>query len=253
MTEFRYYWRRLGSYVWRTPEPVTRSLIAINVATFLLRFLIGAVAQGADPFTWIAFDSVRFYVKPWSLVTYPLITDNIIALLLTGYMLWAFGGTVERSWTSRRYLQFLAGITLVTSASLAVGSLLLGLFSTVPTVVLSGLWMPLAAVMVSFCVMNPDQMVLMGFVLPIKGRYLMWGVVGLMYFVYAGFGGPWLAIFALAGVITAYVYTRGRDQWVYARQRRPRGRAGGPPNALQHTLDWLLYYWERLRRRGPRR
>lgn len=249
MKELRYYWRKLGSYVWRTPEPVTRSLIAINVLTFLLHFLVVAFVQAGDPWSWLTFDNADFYVKPWSLVTYPLVTYGPIELLLAGYMLWVFGGTLERSWTSRRFLQFFIGITLVTSVSLAVGSLLLSAIGPIPSIGLNGLWMPLAALMVAFCLMNPEQMVLMGFVLPIKGRYLMWIVVALTYFVFAGYGGPWLAFFSLAGVGTAYLYTRGRDRWIFASQRRPRT---GSPNAVQNAVDWGLYYWERVRRRGPR-
>ena len=250
MTELRYYWRRIGSYVWRTPEPVTRSLIAINVLTFLLHFIVVAFAQAGDPFRWLTFETPGFVVKPWSLLTYPLFTYDPISLLLAGYWLWIVGGMLERSWTSRRFLQFFAGITLITSVSLAIGSLLLGVIGAVPPVGLNGLWMPLAALTVAWCLLNPDQIVLMGFVLPIKGRILMWIVVALTYFVFAGYGGPWLAFFALAGVGTSYLYTRGHDRWIFARQRRPRT---GSPNAFQHALDWLLYYWERMRRQGPGR
>lgn len=250
MTELHYYWRRLGSYVWRTPEPVTRSIIAINLLAFLSRFIVADVAQAGDPFRWLAFETPAVLVKPWSLLTYPLIPADIISLLLSCYWLWIVGGMLERSWTSRRFLPYVAGITLITSVSLAVGNLLLSAIGTVPPVGMNGLWMPLAALTVSWCLLNPDQIVLMGFVLPIKGRYLMWGVVALTYFIFAGFGGPWLALFALAGIGSAYLYTKDRDRWASARQRRPKS---GRPNAFQHSLDWLLYYYERMRRRGPGR
>jgi len=250
MNELHPYWRRLGSYIWRTPEPVTRSLIAVNVLTFLLHFIVVAFAQAGDPWHWLTFDTATFYVKPWSLLTYPLFTYDPISLLLAGYWLWVVGGTLERSWTSWRFLQFFTGITLVTSVSITIGSLLLGVIGAVPPVGINGLWMPLAALTVAWCLLNPDQIVLMGFVLPIKGRILMWVVVALTYFVFAGYGGPWLAFFALAGIGTAYLYTQGRDRWVYASQRR---RPSGSPTAVQNAIDWCLYYWERMRRRGPGR
>lgn len=252
MRELQHGWRRLRLLVWKSPEPVTRTIIAIDALTFLVYFIVAFMAGAGNPWAWLDFSTAAPWVKPWSLVTYPLVMYSPLGLLLAGYWLWVVGGTLERSWTSRVFLRFFLGIAFVTSFSLWIGSLLLGLAPGVvgrPLVELSGLWMPLAALTVSWCLLNPDQLVLLGFVLPIKGRVLMWIVIGLTYFLFAfGSGSAWLAFFALAGIAAAYFYTQRKNRWIYARQVRSRA-----PNALERALDWVLYYWERFRRRSRRR
>jgi len=249
MEELSYRLRRLRAFLWESPEPATRTLIAINVLTFLIYFLAAFFLRTGNPWQGLIFSTNAPWQRPWTLLTYPLFTLDPLSLIFGGYWLWVVGGTLERSWSTRVFGRFFAGVTLATSVGLGVGSALLGILGLERSwVYLSGLWMPLAALTVAWCLLNPEQIVLLGFVLPIKGRHLMWVTVALTYFLFAmGFGAPWLAFFALSGIGVSYAYTRWRlerfSQLLYAR------RELRPPTALERGLDWLLFYWERLRRR----
>lgn len=253
MEELSYRLRRLRTFLWESPEPATRTLIAINAFTFLSYFIARYFLGAGNPWQGLIFSTHVPWQRPWTFLTYPLFTLDPLSLIFSGYWLWIVGGALERSWSTRVFGKLFAGVTLATSVGLWVGSALLGLLGLEHSwAYLSGLWMPLAALTVAWCLLNPEQIVLLGFVLPVRGRHLMWATVALTYFLFAmGFGAPWLALFALGGIGVSYVYTRRRlerlSRLFYGR-REPR-----PPTALERVLDWLLFHWERLRNRWGRR
>jgi membrane associated rhomboid family serine protease len=189
-------------------------------------------------------------------MTYPLVTYGPFSLLFAGYWLWVVGGSLERAWSTRRFLQFFFSITLLESLSLWLGSLLLTNLGAFSGVALNGLWLPLAALTVAWCLLNPDQIVLFGFILPIQSRHLMWATFVITYFGFAYYqNAPWLGFFALAGPLAAYLRTKQRARSlsyarrpVYLRPTRSR-REVRPPNVFERAWDWLLYWWERLRHR----
>lgn len=246
MHEIRYSMRRLRRFLWESPEPVTRTLIAVNLTVFLIYFVADFFVRAGNPWGWLEFSSSSWWLKPWSFLTYPLVTKHPVTAAFTNYWLWIVGGTLERSWGSRAFGGFFAGITAATSLGMGIGSLLLGALGLEPwvDVGLNSLWLPLAGLTVAWCLLNPEQVVLLGFVLPIPGRILMWITVAFVYFGFAmGYRAPWLAFFALSGVGVAYAYTRRRLHF------RPRPRVPRPPTPLERAVDWALFRWERLKRR----
>lgn len=91
--------------------PVTRTLIAINVVTFLAQFLMGAwlVANFA---LW-PLSLAGEYELPgvggfriWQVVTYAFLHGSLPHLLLNMLALFMFGGEIERVWGERRYLVY---------------------------------------------------------------------------------------------------------------------------------------------------
>jgi membrane associated rhomboid family serine protease len=254
MGELSYQLKRLRALLWESPEPVTRTIIAINLFTFLSYFILSFLLRVGNPWSWLDYSTIAPWREPWTFLTYPLFTRDPLTLIFASYWLWIVGGALERSWGSRDFLRLFWGVTLATSMGLWVGSLLLGAIG--PGVVggvhaaLSGLWLPLAGLTVAWCLINPEQIVLLGFVLPIKGRHLMWVTVALTYFLFAmGFGAPWLAFPALAGVGVSYVYTRRRLERVVSIYGGRASTVGRPPTRLERAIDWLAFYWERWRRR----
>lgn len=256
------YWRRLRRFILQSSEPVTRTLLLINIVTFLSYFVAAYIARAGNPWVYLHFSTFAPWQLPWTFLTYPLVTYDPLNLLFSGYWLWVVGGSLERAWSTRRFLQFFFGIALISSLSLWLGRLLLSAIGVPSGAILAGLWVPLAALTVAWCLLNPDQIVLFGFILPIKSRYLMWATFALSYFGFALSpypGAPWLAFFALAGPAAAYLYSQQRSGYLkrvrkpfYLRSARARSELR-PPHALERAWDWLLYLWERLRRRGPRR
>ena len=224
--------------------PVTVGLLLANVATFLMWFFTRLNFAGA-----LGFSSSAVAARPWSLLTYPVVSYGIYDVVLGGYMLWLFGGSLERAWGSRRFAWFFGAVTGITSGSLWIGSLLLH-----APAFLAGLWLPLSALVVAWCLMNLTAVVLLFFVLPVQARVLAWLDVALTYFGYGSAYGPWLAFFALAGCGFAYLYLRGLPRGVLFRTRpsSPPRRPLQPDAPVRPLRSWnplaILERWQRKRR-----
>ena len=82
--------------------PVTRSLILVNVAVFLLQQFAGGAL-----ITWFALwpqDSGLFRV--WQLLTYAFLHGSIAHIFLNMFALYMFGRTLESYFGGRRFLYF---------------------------------------------------------------------------------------------------------------------------------------------------
>ena len=257
-TSLEEYWQRLRRFIWNSPEPVTRTLLLINALTFLTYFITAFLLGLGNPWHLLSFSTGAPWKAPWSFFTYPLVSYGPFSLLLSGYWLWIVGGSLERAWSSRRFLRFFVGISLVSSLGLWLGSLLFGLLGAQTGAWVTGLWLPLAGLTVAWCLINPDQIVLLGFILPIRSRQLIWVTFVLTYFGFAfASGAPWLAFFALAGPTAAYLYLQQSSGRLISTRTSPYLRRAGStqsthqvraPNTLERAWDWLLYWWERFKR-----
>lgn len=149
--------------------PVTKSLVALNCLAFVLLYVfrVGAVVEYGGFVTSTALSS------PWTAFTYPLVGSYgsaegaVFSLLFACYWLWIAGGSIERSRGSRAFAVFFAQISALTALGVYIGAQLTGV-----VVSISGLWVPLAALTVAFAMINPEQVILLMFVIPIKLKYL---------------------------------------------------------------------------------
>jgi membrane associated rhomboid family serine protease len=227
----------------RNRIPFTKSLLAINLLTFLLvklfhtenlLFYLGFMPAGELRINDI-----------WTAVTYPLLgCGDVLCLFLAGYWLWVAGGSLERSWGSFNFAVFFFVTSALTAASLAAGSHITG----VP-VELFGVPVPLAAITVAFGALNPEQEILFLLLIPLKLKYVaMIGVA--ILFIDFGSQHLLLGVFSLAGCVAAYCYVRagirlnlGRgsrisDKVIRFRQPKARRRFPSP-------LRWYKEYCER--------
>ena len=92
---------------WRN-NPVTLAMVLAMAWIFLLGF------GGAHLAAWLVFDTGNPVNLTLGAFTYPLVTNDIIALLLGGYMLWIFGSSLERGWGTRFYVLYLLVVNLIT-------------------------------------------------------------------------------------------------------------------------------------------
>ncbi len=163
-----------------------------NAATFLLSFVGLAIPLSFHP-AWAA-------VRPWTTVTYALDgSGSILALVVSAYTLWLFGGSLERAWGAREYARFLILSTVLPALALWGAGLVLHRW-----VELSGLWLPVAACAVAWSAMNPRERLLVYFAIPVEGRWVGWLAVILVFF---SFPFP-LGGFALTGCAFAYWFSR---------------------------------------------
>ncbi|MBI4280040.1 MAG: hypothetical protein HY660_16430 [Armatimonadetes bacterium] len=218
--------------------PVTSSVIAANAVTFLVTFVGGGAVWRPLIFrTW------ALWAEPWSAFTYPVVAGGgVLGVLLGGYVLWLFGGSLERGWGRRDYVLFLLLTAGGTAFALWMGSVALGRGA-----VLAGLWMPVAAATVAWAVINPHERLLLYLVIPLEARWM--GVIAAAL-VFFSFPFP-LGLFALSGCGIAWWYARtGRYVLSWSPgsglgfRRRPRQRAG-----MRFTLNpiEMIRRWRRKR------
>src|ERR1017187_2359277 len=122
--------------------PLTKLIIAINLVTMVL------LTFGAPIGPWLAFVAPDSWVRPWTLLTYPLLSTDIIALLFNALLLYMFGGSLERGWGTRFYGIFFLIVTVVSALSIGLGSAVLHVAERAEN------WLPIAAVTITWCVQN---------------------------------------------------------------------------------------------------
>ncbi|MEO7716393.1 MAG: rhomboid family intramembrane serine protease [Capsulimonas sp.] len=186
---------QLRNFVQRGGIPVTYALLVANLVTFFAMFFGGQGAI-AKVFGYLAFDSFNFLTKPWTIVTYPLISSDLWTLLIGGFFFWLTGGSLERGWGSARFAKWFFSLAAVFALCLALGEHLLNTQRLV-----QGLYLPLSGVIVAFCALNPEQTMVLYWI-PIRARYMIFIVAIFVWVTY----GPLLGFFACLGVLAAYVY-----------------------------------------------
>jgi len=125
-----------------------------------------------------------FYL--WQLVTYQFMHANFTHLLYNMFGLWMFGMEVEHVWGSRRFLGFYllcgiaAGISQLILAPLLEPTSVISITGAgIPTVGASG---AVYAVLVAFAMLFPDRYIFLYFLLPIKAKYFIFGLIALGIF-----------------------------------------------------------------------
>ncbi|MCE5199305.1 MAG: rhomboid family intramembrane serine protease [Armatimonadota bacterium] len=205
--------------------PVTKGIIVLNVATLLAAALSGSAASLL--FAFLGFNTPTFLQTPWTMLTYPLVWPSVnpLAVFFAGYWLWFAGGSLERSWGTKRFAGYFFTMSAISALGLFAGSIL----THVP-ISTFGLWLPLAGVTISYAMLNPEQQILFFFVIPIKLKYLALIDAIILFVSYVTIS-PLLGVFALIGAAFAYWYVmprgyraprsedRGQVVHVYRRKR----------------------------------
>lgn len=214
-------WDGLRDFVTRGGIPVTTTLLIINVVLFFAAFFSPQIVAPLLEQTLI-FGPHNHLSAPWAFLTYPLYTPGPLTLLIGGVILYITGGSLERSWGSQRFGLLFAVLTSVTAASVLLGSLLF----RQPAPLLVGFNLPLSAVIVAFCALNPHQKIILYF-FPVQAQLVGWLVVIFTLLQYGPVFGP----FACGGMLAAFLYVRYGRSWgqidSYA-FRSPRRRDTGP-------------------------
>ena len=226
--------------------PVTISVIIANVVLLVAdTFAHGALTA------WIACRLDGLVVFPiWSPLTYPLMSPDFISCVCASFWLWSIGGSLERSWSTQRFGGVALGLSLLTALSLWMGTTLLH-----QATMLSGLWLPLAALTVAWAAINPRQQVMFWFI-QVQAWIIALLVVGFVFFLLYG-AQPELGLFALLPSAAAFYYVHSGMS--FGRSLKPRGpdlrmvkprastldgsRGGGGP------MGWYRDWQERRRLR----
>lgn len=244
--------RMSGVYEFFRELPVTKIILAIWALNFLAS-LLGAGAVNA----FLDYMPGKIPNGITGLFTYPLAMGiNFFGLLFGGLMLWQFGGSLERSWTSRNYVLFLLSSS---AAAALLWTLGVWLFTqNLAPAALSGPWMMIASVIVAWAWLNPEQTIMIWFILPVQAKWIAWATIAFLYLLMplsvVGTS-PLilvLGVFALGGVAVAYVWTWYQHNWAWIpRKAKPKPSA----RTLRHpSSTWggamlrPFREWQRRRR-----
>jgi len=182
-----------GSSSFSTQDtPFTWGLIAANFITLAL-----ATFRVLDP-SWLVLSVPGALERPWTLLTYPLVSLGIINMLFYGLWLYFIGSALERAWGTFNYAIFFVVVSVVSGISMEIGALLTHSMLFIDS------WLPLAGVTLAFCLLMPEETIFLLF-FPIKAKWLGWLEMVILFFTYAGHS-PLLGLFALAGCGVAWIW-----------------------------------------------
>jgi membrane associated rhomboid family serine protease len=113
----------------------------------------------------------------WRLVTWPLVDSEPLSLFFACLILLMLGRDLAYAWGPQRLLAFYFGCAALGALmTVLVGQLLWGEVARRPYLTP---WAAVDALMLAWAVRFPQRQVLLMFVLPLGGRHLIYGVVGL--------------------------------------------------------------------------
>ncbi|MBD3216820.1 MAG: rhomboid family intramembrane serine protease [candidate division Zixibacteria bacterium] len=180
--------------------PVIKWLIIINAAIFLIQIIdkSGYVTRQLGLSTRDVLTVPAF----WQVFTYQFTHGGFFHILFNMFILWMFGSEVEMTLGSRRFLKFY--LLCGTGAGIIT---VMALFS-VPTLVV-GASGAIYGVMVAFAIMNPNRLVYLWFLIPIKVKYLVLILVGMdLLYTLSGGGGGVAYITHLGGALIGFLYMK---------------------------------------------
>jgi membrane associated rhomboid family serine protease len=220
MNQVTYALPRPGKALWGVLVTIT----ALAIAAALSEKTVGVAL-----FRWMSCDvSDVLHGQVWRLVTSGVLTPqgDILALLLQLFALYLFGTTVEGRWGGKRLLSFLV-VSVVVGNLFAMGvGAIAGLAGATGALLrprdMFGPDAMITALLVAWARENPEGVVRLYFVIPVKAKYFIWFTVGTCVFllvrgqptnesVAALFGG------VLVGLALAGTPSFARRQWLKLR------------------------------------
>ncbi|HHT05737.1 MAG TPA: DUF1751 domain-containing protein [Hydrogenispora sp.] len=206
------YARDFRRFLYREYIPITKGIIVFSLALFIGHYFLSFVR--INLFSLFNYPSLRWFWRPWTLLTYPLVNrslGDLFALL----WLWFIGGSLERSWGGQTYGLFLVLLTGVTGLAFTLAS-----WSSGVNMYVSGLWLPLTGLTWAWAKLFPDRELLFWGLIPVKAQWLAWIHAGLIFFNYLAFGVTF-ALAAVSSIAVAYLFTghgpfaRGVRYWAW--------------------------------------
>lgn len=177
--------------------PWTSGLIAINLTTWMLVFF-------GLPQVPAALAGELGVSTAWRWLTYPLFSPQpFIWFALELFIFYLFGSSLERRWGSEKFGRVFVVTTLLTACAFWCGYAVLQETMN-PTAAVAGLRLPELTLFVIWAALNDDAPVLAYFVIPIKARYMAFGILIIEFFN----NGPVMGIAAIAVPIASWFWAR---------------------------------------------
>ncbi len=186
--------------------PGVKWLLIVNAIAFVIYFLAFDTWLGA-PLNYLKLypRMVVSYVAVWQLATYMFLHAGLGHIFFNMIGLWMFGAELERTWGTRRFLQyyFLCGVgagVCVVLADLVAGA------PNTPTIGASG---AIFGILLAYGLLFPDNLIWVWFLFPVKAKWFVLGlgVINFLYLVKSpGSGVSHVA--HLGGMLIGFLYLR---------------------------------------------
>jgi membrane associated rhomboid family serine protease len=207
-----------GPATWRTSSfgpgaisPFVKWTVIANVVVFVLQMVLGARFTDYFALSTATFLG-SFPASFFQVFTYMFLHGGFLHLLFNMLVLWMFGTQIEFTWGTPRFARFyiLSGL-----AGGLLSLLVHVVFSTAPSVIV-GASGAIYGVMIAYWFMFPDNLLYVFFVLPVKVK---WAIPGMMILGFL-FGGSSVAHAAhLGGALFGAAYMK-RDWRALSLNRR---------------------------------
>jgi membrane associated rhomboid family serine protease len=182
-------------------------LILVNCAVFLIYYLGGRSGQ-EHMLTIFALSEAaaikNFYV--WQVVTYMFLHGGFTHLLFNMLSLWFFGVQLERDWGTRRFLKYFFYCGVAAGICVLAVNAMVGDYYT-PTLGASG---AIFGILVAFGILYPEATVLMGFLFPIRAKYMVMIYAAIELVVTFGPNTGVSTVAHLGGMAFGYLYLKRR-------------------------------------------
>ncbi|HUI55672.1 MAG TPA: rhomboid family intramembrane serine protease [Bryobacteraceae bacterium] len=188
-------------------------LLISNTAIYILMDIAQRLSPDPGAFAhtkavWLELSAqmvLKFFFL-WQFVTYMFLHGGVWHLLVNMLTLWMFGVQLEHDWGTRRFLKYYFICGVGAGVCVVLINALIGDWG-IPTLGASGAIMGL---LLAFGVLYPDMTVLMGFLFPIKAKYMVMIYAAVeLYFSF----GPNTGISSVAhlgGMAVGYLYLKGK-------------------------------------------
>ena len=221
--------------------PAVKKLLIANVSAFVLSILLKVAGFGAVvDLLMLTPAAVVHQFAVWQLVTYLFLHAGFFHILFNMLGLWMFGGEVERTWGTRRFLfyYFLSGI----GAGLTV--VLVNPSSTIATLGASG---AIYGLLLAYGLLFPNRPIFLWFVVPVPAKYVVMIFGGIAFLSALQMPGSLVSHVAhLGGLVFGLIYLRGRPYYFELRNRYYRWRR----QRLQRQFQ--VYMGKQNREKPPR-
>jgi membrane associated rhomboid family serine protease len=144
--------------------PVIKNLLIANGVIFILSLNGSLYNELVRQFAIIPYDIFNSF-KIWQLFSYMFFHAGFMHVFFNMFMLWMFGLELESTWGSKRFLKFY----LICGIGAGVFILFLSPLNSI-TIGASG---AVYGIMVAFAVINPNRLIYIYFLFPVKAKYLI--------------------------------------------------------------------------------
>ena len=222
MNSFQY---RIRRFLYQEFIPVTKTVVVLSAGVSALYYLF--LLFNVNLRSFVELVAVNCWNTPWTLLTYPILNPDLLSLLLEALWLWFVGGSLERSWGSKKFAVFLLSAVGITGLVMTLTELFL-----VPGGIglpVGGLLLPLVAITWAWSVLYPSQEMLLFGIIPIRARWTAWLTAVLAVYPYLFIAAnahsfAWLVgIASLSGIPVAYLFISDRFSGRRSLRRRNPG------------------------------